>query len=69
MNVQPVVVIPAWVWLVVTFWKPLLVAFVVVLALLFLLLPIGTRMARESAARYDAAVPTLAIPEVWRERP
>ena len=69
MKVQPVVVIPAWVWLVVTFWKPLLVAFVVFLVLLFLLLPIATRMAVESAARHDAAVPTLAIPEVWRTRP
>ncbi len=66
MRVQPVVVISPLVWLVITFWKPILVACVVLAILVYLSLPLVARMAMDAAARYDAAVPTMYIPETWR---
>ena len=67
MKVQPVIVISPLVYLLVTFWKPLLVAFVVFVGLLYLMLPVAAVMGMQAAARHDAAQPTLSIPVVWRD--
>jgi hypothetical protein len=67
MNIQPVVVVSPWVWLVIRFWKPLLVAFLVFVVLLYALLAVGTPLAIDSARRQDAAAPTMAIPQTWRD--
>lgn len=66
MKVQPVIVISPLVWLVVTFWKPIVVAMVVLSALIYLSLPLVAHMAMDAADRYDAAAPTMYIPAVWR---
>lgn len=63
---RPVVVVdPLWA-LVLVFWKPLLVAFVVFFVLFTLvLLPVARSMARERAA--SSVVPTMYIPPTWRD--
>ena len=66
MKVQPVVVVSPWAWLLVTFWKPIVVAVVVLSVLVTLMLPVVAGMAHDSAVRHDAAVPTMVIPETWR---
>jgi hypothetical protein len=67
MKVQPVVVVSPLVWLLITFWKPVLVAFGVFVVLLYAMVLIGTPMAIESARRHDAAQPTMFIPQTWRD--
>jgi hypothetical protein len=65
MKIEPVVVVNPWLALALTFWKPLLVAFVVFAVLFTLvLLPAARMMAREAANA--SVVPTMAIPETWR---
>jgi hypothetical protein len=66
MKVQPVVVVSPLAWLLLTFWKPVLVAVLVLTALITLSFPFVRQLAMDSAARHDAAVPTMAIPETWR---
>jgi hypothetical protein len=67
MKIQPVVVVSPWVWLLIRFWKPLLVAFLVFVVLLYAVLAVGTPLAIDSARRHDAAVPTMAIPQTWQD--
>ena len=66
MKVQPVVVVSPWVWLLVTFWKPIVVFVLVLSVLLALMFPVVRQMALDSAARQAAAQPTLYIPDTWR---
>jgi len=67
MKIQPVVVVSPWVWLALRFWKPLLVAVLVFTVLLYALFLAAVPIAIESARRSDAAVPTMAIPQTWRD--
>jgi hypothetical protein len=64
--VQPVIVISPLTWLFITFWKPILVAVVVLCVLVTLSFPFVRQMAMDSAARHDSAVPTAYIPDTWR---
>ncbi len=66
MRVQPVIVISPLAWFIITFWKPIAVACVVLAVLLSLTFPIVRNIAMDAAARYDAAAPTAYIPAVWR---
>lgn len=66
MRIQPVVIISPLVWLVITFWKPLLVAFLVFVVLVSLMVPIVEVMVRDDLARAQPA-PTMYIPQVWRD--
>jgi len=61
-----VVVVSPWVWLIVRLWKPLLVFAVLLWVLVLLSLPVLHQVAVDEAAR-QAAVPTMYIPQVWRD--
>ena len=64
MRFHPVVVIDPLLALALVFWKPLLVAFAVLVVLAALMFPVALSVARETAR--TSAVPTLYIPETWR---
>lgn len=64
MRFHPVVVIDPLLALALVFWKPLLVAFAVLVILAALMFPVALGVSRE-AARASVA-PTLYIPETWR---
>jgi hypothetical protein len=65
-NVQPVIIVSPLAWLLITFWKPIAIAMVVLSVLIALMLPVIGQMAHESAVRTELAVPTMYIPETWR---
>jgi hypothetical protein len=66
MKIQPVVVVSPWVWLLVTFWKPVVVLVAVFSLLVYLMVFIGGPLAIASARRHDAAMPTMYIPANMR---
>ena len=65
MKIQPVIIVSPIVWLLVTFWKPLLVFAMVLCVLVLLALPAVHQVALDEAAR-RAAAPTVDIPPVWQ---
>jgi hypothetical protein len=65
-NVQPVVVVSPWVWVLTTFWKPILVTLAVLSVLLYAMVLIGGPLAIQAAYRHDAAMPTMYIPANMR---
>jgi hypothetical protein len=65
MKVQPVVVVSPWVWLLVTFWKPIAVFLVILSLLIPLTFPVLASMAHDSAIRHAAELTTVPIPETW----
>ena len=67
MKIQPVIVISPLVWLLVMFWKPVVVMVAVFTVLVYAAVLIGGPIALESARRHDAALPTLYIPQTWRD--
>jgi len=66
MKGQPIIVVSPLAWLLITFWKPIVIALTVLSALIVLMVLVGGPMAVESARRHDAALPTMYIPETWR---
>jgi hypothetical protein len=66
MKVQPVIVVSPLAWFLITFWKPIVVFVLVLTVLVTLSFPFVRQMALDSAARHDAAVPTMFIPDTWR---
>jgi hypothetical protein len=62
---RPVLVCDPLVWLLLTFWKPILVFVVVLSVLLSLSWPLIKAVAADEAQRYSA-IPTTYIPETWR---
>ena len=66
MKVQPVLIISPLAWFVITFWKPIVVACLVLAILVTLTFPLVRSIAVDVAERHDAAVPTAYIPAVWR---
>jgi hypothetical protein len=63
--VQPVVVVSPWAWLLLKFWKPILVFVLVLTVLLGLAWPAIHSMAADATAR-ESAIPTPVIPKTWR---
>jgi hypothetical protein len=64
-DVQPVIVVSPWAWLLIKFWKPIAVAMVLLSVLIALAWPAIHSMAADVAKR-ESAIPTTYIPETWR---
>ena len=64
MRFHPVVVIDPLLALALVFWKPLLVAFAVLVILAALMFPVALSVSREAAR--TSVVPTMYIPDTWR---
>jgi hypothetical protein len=65
MKVQPVIIISPLALLLITFWKPIAVALIVLAILIPLTFPVIAGMAHDSAMRHAADVTTVPIPETW----
>jgi hypothetical protein len=63
-DMQPVVAVDPWAWLLLTFWKPIVVFLLVLSVLIGLAWPAIHSMAADVAR--ESAIPTTYIPETWR---